>query len=372
MLIRVHREAVPGERRVALTPRAVATLVAAGHSVTVPSGAGSSAGFPDGDYESAGATVFTETVPKADLLVGVGPLTADDVVAADAVIGFLDPLGNPAGAAAIAATGVTAFSLDMLPRTTLAQSMDALSSQAAVAGYQSVLLAASELPRFFPMLMTAAGTIRPSRVLVLGAGVAGLQAVATAKRLGAVVLAYDIRAAAREQVESLGATFVGGPVSDEPGSGGYAGEVDEATRAAQQVALAEAVASADVVICTAAVPGRRAPILLTAEMVEAMRPGSIVIDAAAATGGNCTLTEPGQWVDHGGVRVYGPLDLASRTPGDASEMFAKNIVSLVSHLAKEGAIAIADDDPIGTEACVTRGGAIVSARVGDALAGGRS
>jgi H+-translocating NAD(P) transhydrogenase subunit alpha len=363
MHIRVHRESLPGERRVALTPKAAATLIAAGHRVSVPSGAGAAAGHPDQAYEAAGCEIIAGPI-AADLLVGVGPLVASDLDGASAVMGFLDPLGDPAAVADIASTGATAISMEMIPRTTLAQTMDALSSQATVVGYQAVLLAASELPRFFPMMMTAAGTVRPARVLVLGAGVAGLQAVATARRLGASVSGYDIRPAAREQVESLGAAFVGGPVSDDAETaGGYAGEVDEATKAAQHAALTEAVAASDVIITTAAVPGRAAPILVTEAMVDSMRPGSLIVDVAASTGGNCELTVAGETVDHRGVAIHGPLDLASRTAGDASEMYAKNLVSLITHLTRDGSLVIDDADEIARESCVARGGDVVSGRV---------
>jgi H+-translocating NAD(P) transhydrogenase subunit alpha len=373
MRIRVHLEALPGERRVALTPSAVKALTGAGHSVAVPAGGGERAGFPDSAYTQAGGDVFSGSPPDADLLVGIGPLTAADVTGAGAVIGFLDPLGSPSDVAEIAAGGVTAISMEMIPRTTLAQTMDALSSQATVVGYQAVLLAASELPRFFPMMMTAAGTVRPARVLVLGAGVAGLQALATARRLGAVVSGYDIRPAAREQVESLGASFVGGPVQEgAEAAGGYAGEVDEDTRAAQLEALSEAVASSDVVITTAQVPGRAAPILVTTSMVEAMRPGSMIVDTAASTGGNCELTVAGDVVEHAGVTIHGPLDLASRTAGDASEMYAKNVVALVTHLTRDGDLVVSDDDEIARESCVAREGEVVSARVRDALEGAPS
>jgi H+-translocating NAD(P) transhydrogenase subunit alpha len=373
MRIRVHLEALPGERRVALTPRAAKTLIGAGHSIALPAEAGERAGYPDSAYEEVGCDVFSGSPPDADLLVGIGPLTAADVAGAGAVIGFLDPLGSPSDIAEIASTGVTAISMELIPRTTLAQTMDALSSQATAIGYQAALLAASELPRFFPMMMTAAGTVRPARVLVLGAGVAGLQALATARRLGAVVSGYDIRPAAREQVESLGASFVGGPVQDDAETaGGYAGEVDEETRAAQLEALAEAVAASDAVITTAQVPGRTAPILVAASMVEAMRPGSIIVDTAASTGGNCELTVAGEVVEHGGVTIHGPLDLAARTAGDASEMYAKNVVALLTHLTRDGDLIISEDDEIGRESCVTRGGEVVSERVRAALEGASS
>jgi H+-translocating NAD(P) transhydrogenase subunit alpha len=364
MRIRVHRETAPGERRVALTPKATSPLVASGHQVAVPAGAGAAASFTDDAYEAAGATIFSDDPPTSDLLVGVGPLRAADTTGAAAVLGFLDPLAAPDEMAVLAETGVTALALELIPRITLAQTMDALTSQATVVGYQAVILAADRLPRFFPMMMTAAGTIRPARVLVLGAGVAGLQAVATARRLGAAVSGYDIRPAAREQIESLGASFVGGPVQAEAETAaGYAGEVDEATRAAQQEALAEAVAAADVVITAAQVQGARAPILVTATMVESMRPGTLVVDLAASTGGNCELTRPGEVIDHGGVTVHGPLDLASRTAADASEMYARNVTALVQHLSEDGTLRVSDDDEIAREVCVTRGGEVVHPRV---------
>jgi len=363
MLIRVLRETRPGERRVAITPRAAAGLVQRGHRVVVDAGAGTDAGFPDTAYAAAGAELTAESPPQADLVLTIGPPTLEDIGQAGAVVGFLDPLGDPGAIRRLAESGITAIAMEMIPRTTLAQSMDALSSQATVAGYEAVLLAAGSLPRLFPMLMTAAGTIRPSKVLVLGAGVAGLQAIATAKRLGAVVSGYDIRPAAREQIESLGAKFVGGPVAAEAeGADGYAGEVDEATGRAQQAALAAAAADSDVVITTAQVPGRRAPILVTKAMVESMKPGAVIVDTAAATGGNCELTAPGETVTHGGVTIYGPLDLASRAAGDASEMYSRNVMSLLDHLITDGELRLDPADEI-AEACVARGGDIVSERV---------
>lgn len=366
MRIRVHSESLPRERRVALVPKAVAGLVSSGHEVIVPPGAGVAAGFTDDEYSSAGATVTGGE--GGDLLVGVGPLAAADVAGAGIVIGFLDPLGSPGEVQRIASTGATAYAMELIPRTTLAQSMDALSSQATVAGYEAVLLAASVSPRFFPMLMTAAGTIRPSRVLVLGAGVAGLQAIATARRLGAIVSGYDIRPAAREQVESLGAKFVGGPVVEQSEtSGGYASEVDDETRAAQQEALAAAVAQSDVVITTAQVPGRRAPILLTSAMVSSMRLGSVVVDLAASTGGNCELTRADEVVDAAGVSIHGPTDLASRAAAHASEMYSRNVTTLFDHLFGERGAADDPDDEIAIGACVTRDGQIVDERVVAAL-----
>jgi NAD(P) transhydrogenase subunit alpha len=270
-----------------------------------------------------------------------------------------------------AAAGITALAMELVPRTTLAQSMDALSSQSTAAGFEAVLLAASALPRLMPMLMTAAGTIPPARALVLGAGVAGLQAIATARRLGAVVSGYDIRPAAREQVESLGAKFVGGPVADTAETaGGYAGEVDEDTRRKQQEALADAVADSDIVITTAQVPGRAAPRLISREMVDRMKPGSVVVDLAASTGGNCELTVAGETVVHAGVSILGPTDLASRKAGDASDMYSRNLVSLITYLSDEsGDIAIDPEDEIAAGVCVTRDGEVVSARVADLLGG---
>jgi len=355
---------------VALTPHGVSALIAKGHRVAVARGAGEQAGFPDAQYAEAGAEIEAGDAPAADIVVGVGPLRLEDVGTTKALVAFLDPLGDPGEISRLASAGITAIAMEMIPRTTLAQSMDALSSQSTIAGYEAALVGASALPRLFPMMMTAAGTIRPSRVLVLGAGVAGLQAIATAKRLGAVVSGYDIRPAAREQIESLGARFVGGPVADEAEqSGGYAGEVDEATRQAQQDALAAAAAESDVVITTAQVPGRKAPILVTTAMVESMRPGAVIVDTAASTGGNCELTQPGETVVHGGVTIYAPLDLASRAAGDASEMYSRNVVSLLDHLVRDGELVIdREGDEIAT-ACVALGGRIVDDRVVSAAGG---
>jgi NAD(P) transhydrogenase subunit alpha len=268
----------------------------------------------------------------------------------------------------MAEAGITAFAMELIPRTTLAQSMDALSSQAISAGYEAVLLAASRLPRFLPMMMTAAGTIRPAKVLVLGAGVAGLQAIATARRLGAVVSGYDIRPAAAEEVKSMGATFVGGPVEEQAGAaGGYAGEVTEDMRRRQTETLAGHVAASDIVITTAQVPGRPAPRLVTTEMIEAMRPGSVVVDLASASGGNCEPTVAGETVDVDGVAVMGPVDLASSTAGDASEMYARNVAALIEYLVRDGQWLVDLEDEITGAACVTHGGAIVDDRVHDAL-----
>ncbi|MBI5156621.1 MAG: NAD(P) transhydrogenase subunit alpha [Acidimicrobiia bacterium] len=368
MHLRLHRETRPGERRVALVPRDVERLVKAGHTVTVPSGAGDAAGFPDAHYAAAGAALATGTPASADVVIGIGPLHAADLGGAKAVIALLDPLADPDTTAAIAATGASAFALEMLPRTTLAQAMDVLSSQATAAGYEAVLLGARTLPRFLPMMTTAAGTIRPATVLVLGAGVAGLQAIATAKRLGAVVYGYDIRPAARDQIESLGARFVGGPVAAaSEGAGGYAAEVDEATRAAQQQALAAAVAAADIVITTAQVPGRRAPVLVTSDMVETMKPGAVLVDVAASSGGNCELTKADEVVTRKGVTILGPTDLASATAGNASEMFSRNVVTLFEHLQQKGGFDPEPTDEIVKGCRVAFGGKVVEPRVLAAL-----
>lgn len=367
MKIRVHKETRPGERRVAVVPKGVGELLADGHDVVVEPDAGTASGFSDDTYREVGATIGDA---RCDLLVGVGPLAATDVTATARVLGFLDPLGSPHQMHAFADAGVDAYAMEFVPRTTKAQVMDALSSQATVAGYEAVLLAATASPRFFPMLMTAAGTIRPSKVLVLGAGVAGLQAIATARRLGAIVSGYDIRPAAREQVESLGASFVGGPVLDDSEtSGGYAAEVDETTKAAQQEALAKAVSQSDVVITTAQVPGRRAPLLISTAMVETMKPGAVVVDLAASTGGNCDLTRAGEVVDHGGVFIHGPLDLAARSAADASEMYSKNVTSLIAHLFGEDGADGDPDDEIAVGTCVVRSGEITDDRVRQALEG---
>ena len=354
----------------ALVPRQVQQLVGNGHEVVVPSGAGVAAGFPDLDYTAAGARLAT--APGGDVLFAIGPIRAADLNGAKAVIALLDPLGDPANIAEIAATGTTAFALELVPRTTMAQSMDVLSSQSTAAGYEAVLLAARTLPRFFPMLTTAAGTIRPATVLVLGAGVAGLQAIATARRLGAVVSGYDIRPAARDQIESLGARFVGGPVAaTAEGSGGYAAEVDEATRQAQQEALAAAVAAADVVITTAQVPGRRAPLLVTTAMVDSMKPGAVVVDLAAATGGNCEVTVADEAVSRNGITILGPTSLASDKAGNASEMFSRNVTALFDHLATKNGFDADTTDEIALGCRVAFGGAVSDERVRTALASAR-
>jgi H+-translocating NAD(P) transhydrogenase subunit alpha len=357
--VAVPNESGGGERRVALVPDAVGRLAAAGFTVAVERGAGVAAAFPDADYEAAGA----ELVPRADLLNGadavvrVSPPSDDEIVELPpgiVLVGFLAPLTDRARIERLADRGVVAFAMESIPRITRAQSMDALSSQSTVAGYKAVVLAADRLPRLFPLLMTAAGTVAPARVLVLGAGVAGLQAIATARRLGAVVSAFDVRPAVREQVESLGATFLELGVQGEETAGGYAAELTADEQAQQQAALEERIPEMDVVITTALVPGRPAPRLIPASAVERMRPGSVIVDLAAETGGNCELTEPGEEVVRGGVTIVGFTDLAARMPYHASQLYARNMSALLLHLAPEGELALDFDDEITGGACVTR------------------
>lgn len=352
-----------GERRVALTPHAVRRLVGAGHSVSVQAGAGFAAGFSDEAYAAGGAAVVHEPFDGAEVILTVGPPSperASEYPEGVALVGFLDPFGASDLARTLAERRITSFAVEAIPRTTLAQSMDALSSQATVAGYHAVLLAATAAPKLFPMMITAAGTVPPAKVLVLGAGVAGLQAIATAKRLGAVVSAYDIRPEVREQIESLGARFVAAPVdASASADSGYAREVDDTIRLHQQEALAAHVADSDVVITTAQIPGRPAPVLVPAEMVDAMRPGSVIVDLAAATGGNCELTRADEEVRHAGVLVLGPTDLASRVAVDASEMYARNLAAFVERLTGgDGQLAVDLDDEILAGACITHDGAV--------------
>lgn len=353
-----------GERRVALTPQVVAKLVAAGHSVGVRTGAGERAGFPDDLYADAGADVVDDPFDGADLVLVVGPPATElvsEMPEGAVLVGFLDPFQSDELVHALVDRRVSAFAVEAIPRTTLAQSMDALSSQASAAGYHAVLLAAAATPRIFPMMITAAGTVPPVKVLVLGAGVAGLQAIATAKRLGAVVSAYDIRPQVREQIESLGARFIAAPVDESAASAsGYAKEVTDDTQRRQQDALASFVADADVVITTAQIPGTAAPLLVSREMVESMRPGSVVVDVAAPTGGNCELTQAGDDVEHHGVTIMGPTDLAGRVAVDASEMYARNLAAFVERITDDGgALGLDFDDEIIGESCVTHDGHVV-------------
>jgi H+-translocating NAD(P) transhydrogenase subunit alpha len=354
--IGVPRELEPGERRVALVPDAVARLTGAGFEVVVEPGAGAAASFANEAFEEAGATV-AGSVWDADGVVKVRKPTAEEsgqLREGQLLIGFLEPLTDPAGIERLTQRGVQAFAMESIPRTTRAQSMDALSSQATVSGYKAVLLAAEHLPRFFPMLMTAAGTVAPAKVLVLGAGVAGLQAIATARRLGAVVAGFDVRPVVKEQVESLGATFLELDVTGEETAGGYARELSDEEQQRQREQLADRIPEYDVVITTALIPGRSAPLLIPRAAVEAMRLGSVIVDLAADAGGNCELTQPGEEIDHGGVRVVGFTNLASTMPAHASQLYARNVAALLQHLAPDGTLALDWDDEITAGTCVTR------------------
>jgi NAD(P) transhydrogenase subunit alpha len=355
MRIGVPRETAEGERRVALVPEVAAKLVEAGHEIVVEGGAGSAASFADAAFTEAGATIGNPW--DADAVVKVQRPKAEETArlhSGAVLIGFLQPLTDTEGIDRLAAQGVVAFAMESIPRITRAQSMDALSSQATVGGYKAVLIAADRLPRFLPMLTTAAGTVQPAKVLVIGAGVAGLQAVATARRLGAVVFGFDVRAAVREQIESLGAKFLDLGVKGEETAGGYATELTPEQQAQQQAELEKRLPEFDVVITTAAIPGRPAPKLIPASAVEAMRPGSVIVDLAAETGGNCELTQPGEEIDHGGVTIVGRLNLASEMAVHASQLYARNVQALLDHLAPEGQLVLDFDDEITAGACVTR------------------
>ena len=366
MKIAVPKETAAGERRVALVPDVVRKLTGNDHEVVVQAGAGEAAMIPDSLYEEAGANIASDPAAAwdADVVVKVAPPSEDEVgrLKGDSVlIGFLSPLTNAAGVRALAAGGATAFALEAVPRISRAQSMDALSSQSNVAGYRAALMGATLLGRYYPMLMTAAGTIRPAKVLVLGAGVAGLQAIATAHRLGAAVTGYDVRSAVGEQVQSLGAQFLeleAGKGAE--GEGGYARELTDEEKAAQQQELTDAITEFDVVITTALVPGRPAPRLVTAEAVERMKPGAVVVDLAGEAGGNCELSEPGETVVKHDVTIAAPLNLASDMAEAASQMYARNIQSLLELMTDEdGTLKLDFDDEIIAGACVTRGGEIV-------------
>jgi NAD(P) transhydrogenase subunit alpha len=341
---------------VALVPDAVARLAADGVDVVVAGGAGVASSFPDAGYAEAGASI-SDAVWDTDAVVKVRKPRAEEVERlrdGQLLIGFLEPLTDAAGVDRLAERGVVAFAMEAIPRTTRAQPMDALSSQATVAGYKAVLIAADRLPRFFPMLMTAAGTVAPAKVLILGAGVAGLQAIATARRLGAVVAGFDVRPVVREQVESLGATFLDLGIIGEQTEGGYALELTEEEQRRQQDALAERIPEYDAVITTALVPGRAAPRLIPAGAVARMRPGSVIVDLAAEAGGNCELTEPGEVVEREGVTVVGLTNLASGMPFHASQLYARNVSALLQHLAPGGELKLDWEDEIIAGACVTR------------------
>ena len=353
MRVGIPRERVEGERRVALVPETVGRL-GDGIEVVVESGAGEEAAFDDAAYRDAGATIGTPW--DADVIAKVAPPTADEVShlhEGQVLIGFLQPLTDREGVERLARAGVHGLALESIPRITRAQPMDALSSQATVSGYKAALLAADRLPRFLPMLMTAAGTIPPAKVLVIGAGVAGLQAIATARRLGAVVSAFDVRPAVAEQVESLGATFLDLGVRGEETAGGYAQELTAEQQAAQQDALQERIAQFDAVITTAAIPGRPAPKLVTEDAVRGMRRGSVIVDLAAETGGNCELTEPGREVVRDGVTIVGLTNLPSTMPTHASQLLSRNIAAVLGLIVADGAVALDWDDEIIAGACVT-------------------
>ena len=357
MRVGIPKEVAPGERRVALVPDGVGRLVAAGLEVAVESGAGEAAGFPDAAYRESGADLVDDAYAGVDVVVKVRAPTDDEVGALRAgvvLLAFLQPLTNPAGIERLAERGVVAFAMEAIPRITRAQPMDALSSQATVSGYKAAVIAAERLPRFFPMLTTAAGTVAPARVLVIGAGVAGLQAIATARRLGAVVFGFDIRPVVGEQVESLGASFLDLGIVAEEAAGGYARELTEDEIARQQEALEQRIPEFDVVIATALVPGRPAPRLIPAAAVAAMRPGSVIVDLAAEAGGNCELTEPGDEVVRDGVAIIGALNLPSTMPTHASQLYSRNAAALLDHLVVDGEIRLDFDDEITATACVTR------------------
>ncbi|MBA3709893.1 MAG: Re/Si-specific NAD(P)(+) transhydrogenase subunit alpha [Planctomycetes bacterium] len=362
----VPRETADGERRVALVPEVIRKLTAKDFEVVVESGAGSAAMLSDEAYEEAGASIG-EDVWSADVVAKVAPPSAEEIgkLGNDTIlVGFLGPLSNPETTQALASAGATSFAMEAIPRISRAQSMDALSSQSNVAGYKSVLLATVHLGRFLPMMMTAAGTVPPAKVLVLGAGVAGLQAIATARRLGAVVSATDVRPAAKEQVESLGATFVwleSDEAKQAETKGGYAKEMSEDYKRRQAALVADTLKKQDIVICTAAIPGRQAPRLVSAEMVRSMRPGSVIVDLAVETGGNCELSESGRVIDINGVKVVGHRNVPGRLPIDASALYARNLVSFVTLLvdAKTKALQLETSDEIVKASMLTRGGAVV-------------
>ncbi len=384
MTVGIPKETAAGETRVAVIPAGAGALTKAGLQVAVESGAGLAAGFTDAAYAAQGATVVSRAdALKSDILLQVRATPpANGLRAGQTVIGFADPLGAPQTVREVAATGVSMLSMELMPRITRAQSMDALSSMATVAGYKGVLLAANQLPRMFPMLMTAAGTVAPARVFIVGAGVAGLQAISSARRLGAKVEAYDVRPAVKEQVQSLGARFVELPLesADAEDKGGYAKAQDESFYRRQREMMIKVVAGSDVVITTALIPGKRAPILVTTEMVEAMQPGSVVVDLAAERGGNCELTRPDEIVVHNGVTIIGPSNPAALVPYHASQMYSKNIVTFLLHLigtsggtsggkdgAKQPSLVLNLEDEITRDTLLTRDGAVVHARIKELL-----
>jgi NAD(P) transhydrogenase subunit alpha len=379
MKIGVPTETVPGERRVALVPETIEKLAKAGSTVLVQSGAGIAASFTDDAYRAAGAVLAAdaaEVYAKADFIAKVArPSEAELELLrpGQTLLAFLAPLGDPQSVEKYAAKKITALSMDAIPRTTRAQSMDALSSQANIGGYKAVLLAAAASPRFLPMLTTSAGTIKAQKVFVIGAGVAGLRAIATAKRLGATVSGYDTRAAVKEQVQSLGAAFVEIDlgISGE-GTGGYARALTDEEQAAQRRILSRYIHTIDIVITTAAVPGRRAPLLVDEDAVRGMRPGSVIVDLAAETGGNCALTKSGETIDAYGVTIIGTTNLPSTMPYDASVLYSRNVAALLAVIAKDGTLVLDENDEIVRGTTLVRDGTIVHEPTNAALAGSRS
>jgi len=377
MIVGVPRESFPGERRVALVPGTVPNLTKAGLEVVMEAGAGAGAGYPDADYTAKGAKIVSgraEVFRLADVIAQVLCYGSNDKTGkADVplyrprqvLIGFLRPLGSIETIQEIASKGVTSFSVELMPRTTRAQSMDALSSMGTICGYKAVILAADKLPRIFPMLTTAAGTITPARVFIIGAGVAGLQAISTARRLGAVASAYDLRPVAKEQVQSLGGRFVELPIEakDAQDARGYARAQDETFYQRQRELLGKAVADSDVVITAAVIPGKKPPVLVTKEMVASMAPGSVIVDLASERGGNCELTKPGEVIIEHGVTIIGYFNLATGMPYHASQMYARNLTAFLLHLVKDGQLQLNLDDEIVHETLLTKDGEVVNARV---------
>ena len=381
MIVGVPKEIYPGERRVALTPVVVPMLAKAGLEVVIESGAGEKAGYPDAQYQEKGAKILSDrnsVFAQSDIIVQVLCHGANDKTGSSdlpllrkgqVLIGFLRPLASAETVQEVARTGASAYAVELMPRTTRAQSMDALSAMASIAGYKAVIVVADELPRIFPMMTTAAGTITPSRILVIGAGVAGLQAIATAKRLGAVVFAYDVRPAVKEQVQSLGGRFVELPLEtkDAQDAGGYAKAQDEAFYAKQRELLGKVIAESDAVITTAAVPGKKAPILVTEAMVKGMAPGSVILDLAAERGGNCELTRPGEKAVINGITIIGPINLAGGAPYHSSQVYARNLTSFLQNLVKEGKVRPPESDDIIRDTLLTHSGEVVNARVREML-----
>jgi len=381
VIVGVPKEIYPGERRVALTPVVVPMLGKAGLEVVVQSGAGETAGYPDAQYEDKGAKILSDrnaVFAQSDIVAQVLCHGANDkngvsdlqlMRKGQVLVGFLRPLASPESAQEIAQTGVSAYAVELMPRTTRAQSMDALSAMASIAGYKAVVVVADQLPRIFPMMTTAAGTLTPSRVLVIGAGVAGLQAIATAKRLGAVVSAYDVRPAVKEQVQSLGGRFVELPLEtkDAQDAGGYATAQDEAFYAKQRELLGNVIAESHAVITTAAVPGKKAPILVTEAMVKGMAPGSVILDLAAERGGNCELTRPGEKTVQYGVTIIGPINLAGGAPYHSSQVYARNLTAFLQNLVNDGKVRPPESDDIIRDTLLTQGGEVVNARVREML-----